>query len=100
MFSFTFFSSEWIEKFKDKREEEAVKERTKHRREKIKSQISILRDDFEKFDKNGDGFLDKDEIKAMLEQNQLNELVGFDEEFYYCMDMNEDGKISFEGTFF
>ena len=59
-----------------------------------------MRDDFEKFDKNGDGFLDKDEIKAMLEQNQLNELVGFDEEFYYCMDMNEDGKISFEGIFF
>ena len=58
-----------------------------------------MRDDFEKFDKNGDGFLDKDEIKAMLEQNQLNELVGFDEEFYYCMDMNEDGKISFEGIF-
>merc|ERR1711976_383390 len=75
---------EWIEKFKDKREEEAVKERTKHRREKIKSQISILRDDFEKFDKNGDGFLDEDEKISF--EDWANESLAKIE----CMENKED----------
>lgn len=55
-----------------------------------------VRQAFQVFDKNGDNFINKDEIRMAM--NNLGENVTEAEvnEMLQCMDLNKDGRVSFE----
>ena len=52
--------------------------------------------EFKEYDKNGDGFLTRDEIQEVMEKNVDNWGL-FDYGYFDNLDKNADGKISFEG---
>lgn len=89
-----FFSRfpEWLKRFKDEVEEEILKELKKYK-ENLKAEMLK---EFQAMDANGDGFLTKHEIKSVLKAN--DQTWGcFDEHNFNFQDLNDDGKLSFEG---
>ena len=62
---------------------------------KMKEEMS---DAFKKMDADGNGFLSKDEIKKVMEENSKT-WGHVDDETFYQVDLNDDGKISIDGNF-
>ena len=62
---------------------------------KMKEEMS---DAFKKMDADGNGFLSKDEIKKVMEENSKT-WRNVDEETFDQVDLNDDGKISIDGNF-
>ena len=54
---------------------------------------------FKKMDEDGNGFLSKEEIQKVLEEN-CEKWGYFDEDMFNKLDENDDGKISTDGIFF
>ena len=54
---------------------------------------------FKKMDEDGNGFLSKEEIQKVLEEN-CEKWGYFDEDMFNKLDENDDGKISTQGNFF
>ena len=54
---------------------------------------------FKKMDEDGNGFLSKEEIQKVLEEN-CEKWGYFDEDMFNKLDENDDGKISTNGIFF
>ena len=73
------------------REEEIRQEMTKH----FQSVKEEMIEAFKKIDKDGNGFLSKDEIKGVLESN-AQKWGHIEEEIFDKADENKDGKISIE----
>lgn len=63
---------------------------------KSMSSDDAIRQAFRVFDKNGDNYINRDEIRTAM--NNLGENVTEKEvdEMLSCMDINKDGKVSFE----
>ena len=57
-----------------------------------------MSDAFKKMDADGNGFLSKDEIKKVLEENSKT-WGHVDDQVFDQVDVNGDGKISIEGNF-
>merc|ERR1711894_186139 len=57
-----------------------------------------MSDAFKKMDADGNGFLSKDEIKKVLEENSKT-WGHVDDQVFDQVDVNGDGKISLEGDF-
>ena len=57
-----------------------------------------MSDAFKKMDADGNGFLSKDEIKKVLEENSKT-WGHVDDQVFDQVDVNGDGKISLEGNF-
>ena len=62
---------------------------------KMKEEMS---DAFKKMDADGNGFLSKDEIKKVMEENSKT-WGHVDDETFDKVDLNDDGKISIDGNF-
>ncbi len=62
---------------------------------KMKEEMS---DAFKKMDADGNGFLSKDEIKKVMEENSKT-WGHVDDETFDQVDLNDDGKISIDGNF-
>ena len=62
---------------------------------KMKEEMS---DAFKKMDVDGNGFLSKDEIKKVMEENSKT-WGHVDDETFDKVDLNDDGKISIDGNF-
>ena len=62
---------------------------------KMKEEMS---DAFKKMDADGNGFLSKDEIKKVMEENSKT-WGHVDDEAFDQVDVNDDGKISIDGNF-
>ena len=54
---------------------------------------------FKKMDEDGNGFLSKEEIQKVLEEN-CEKWGYFDDDMFAKLDENDDGKISTQGNFF
>ena len=57
-----------------------------------------MSDAFKKMDADGNGFLSKDEIKKVMEENSKT-WGHVDDEAFDQVDVNDDGKISIDGNF-
>merc|ERR1711865_1346345 len=55
-------------------------------------EVAEAREEFESIDKNGDGFLERDEIMAMEEVPEAEEIT----EFFETYDLDKDDKVTFE----
>ena len=64
----------------------------------FKNMKEEMSDAFKKMDADGNGFLSKDEIKKVLEENSKT-WGHVDDQVFDQVDVNGDGKISIEGNF-
>ena len=64
----------------------------------FKNMKEEMSDAFKKMDADGNGFLSKDEIKKVMEENSKT-WGHVDDETFDQVDLNDDGKISIDGNF-
>ena len=91
-FSRAFFT-EYLDCFRCELEEEIRKEMAKIYAQLKEDMIKAFND----IDEDKNGFLTKEEIKKVLEEN-VDQWGCFDEEMFNKLDENDDGKISVEGN--
>ena len=90
-----FFFSEYLLAFQKELEAEIRKEMAKFYANMKDEMIEA----FKKMDEDGNGFLSKEEIQKVLEEN-CEKWGYFDEDMFNKLDENDDGKISTDGIFF
>ena len=64
----------------------------------FKNMKEEMSDAFKKMDADGNGFLSKEEIKKVMEENSKT-WGHVDDETFDQVDLNDDGKISIDGNF-
>ena len=94
-FDFLIFFSEYLLAFQKELEAEIRKEMAKFYANMKDEMIEA----FKKMDEDGNGFLSKEEIQKVLEEN-CEKWGYFDEDMFNKLDENDDGKISTDGIFF
>ena len=92
---FLIFFSEYLLAFQKELEAEIRKEMAKFYANMKDEMIEA----FKKMDEDGNGFLSKEEIQKVLEEN-CEKWGYFDEDMFNKLDENDDGKISTDGIFF